>query len=853
MKLIKFSNVLIVFILIQLTNCLDLDEVDKGDIPQIIEARGFKCETHYITTSDGYILGNFRIVNPLISQSSFADQKLEPIIIQSGFLGSGVDFLINSPRGFANLSILESYKDLDAIDFDLDGRDLGFILANLGYDVWLTNPRGNYYSTNHTKLDPKEDSKEFWSFSLDEMANIDLPAMIDYVLQVTGRETLGYIGFSRGSLVMFGLLSDQPNYSHKVRPFIAMAPPVFLNDFQTPLRLLAKNKFVVSYIRDHPSGFFNRAATKVTGICSNVLIKPFCDMIKSSVLKIDSASGNKTRIDIYLSHLPAGSSCWDLIHFAQRMVNDNFSHIDLGDELNLKRYGSKSPPPYNLKYIINQHIAIIHSTGDTKANPKDVKKLIDQLEVLPVERITIDDEKFTHLDFFLDNNVGRLVNKPIARLLETYRSNHYYLYFTMRFGDHLVVLIVFILIQLTNCLDLDEIDKSDIVQIIEARGFICETHYITTSDGYILGNYRIVHPLISKSSFADQKLEPIIIQSGFLGSGVDFLINSPRGFANLSILESYKDLDAIDFDLDGRDLGFILANLGYDVWLTNPRGNYYSTNHTKLDPKKDSKEFWSFSLDEIANLDLPAIIDYVLSLTNQTSLGYIGYSRGSMVMFGLLSDQPNYCDKIKPFIAIAPIVYLNNYYNLPRIFAKNQFFNDFVRDNPSSCFDRSLSHLYGMCFDPLIVPFCDIIRMSLMYTDLTSGNSSRREIYLSHIPSGSSCWDFIHFAQRMVNDNFSHIDLGDEFNLKRYGSKSSPVYNLKNVKNKHILLIYSTGDEKANPKDVKKLIDHLEGSSVQQIIIRDDKFTHYSYFINNNIGLLVNKPIAKFLQKYRLI
>ena len=35
---------------------------------------------------------------------------------------------------------------------------------------------------NHTSLTP--DDKEFWDFSFQEMGEIDLPAMVDYVLKV---------------------------------------------------------------------------------------------------------------------------------------------------------------------------------------------------------------------------------------------------------------------------------------------------------------------------------------------------------------------------------------------------------------------------------------------------------------------------------------------------------------------------------------------------------------------------------------------------------------------------------------------------------------------------------------------
>lgn len=61
----------------------------------------------------------------------------------------------------------------------------GFILADAGYDVWMGNFRGNTYSRGH--ISPKRQPKqtEFWEFSFDEMGAIDLPTMINYVLDQT--------------------------------------------------------------------------------------------------------------------------------------------------------------------------------------------------------------------------------------------------------------------------------------------------------------------------------------------------------------------------------------------------------------------------------------------------------------------------------------------------------------------------------------------------------------------------------------------------------------------------------------------------------------------------------------------
>ena len=60
---------------------------------------------------------------------------------------------------------------------------------------------------------------------------------------------------------------------------------------------------------------------------------------------------------------------------------------------------------------------------------------------------------------------------------------------------------------------------------------------------------------------------------------------------------------------------FYFANRGFDVWLGNMRGNYYSREHHKYDHEKD-KEYWNFSFDEMAKYDLTAAFQYIYSTTD---------------------------------------------------------------------------------------------------------------------------------------------------------------------------------------------------------------------------------------------
>lgn len=113
---------------------------------------------------------------------------------------------------------------------------LGFILADAGYDVWLGNARGNKYSRRHIKYSPDGFfRKKFWSFSWHEIGTIDLPAMIDYILNETDRQKLHYIGHSQGTTAFFVMCAELPAYNDKIILMNALAPVALMGHVESVL------------------------------------------------------------------------------------------------------------------------------------------------------------------------------------------------------------------------------------------------------------------------------------------------------------------------------------------------------------------------------------------------------------------------------------------------------------------------------------------------------------------------------------------------------------------------------------------------------------------------------------------
>lgn len=110
-----------------------------------------------------------------------------------------------------------------------------YMLADLGYDVWMGNARGNRYSRAHISYNPDGwRRRNFWSFSWHEIGIYDLPAMIDYVLEQTGQERLQYIGHSQGTTSFFVMAAEKPEYNDKIITMQALAPVAFMSNLRSP-------------------------------------------------------------------------------------------------------------------------------------------------------------------------------------------------------------------------------------------------------------------------------------------------------------------------------------------------------------------------------------------------------------------------------------------------------------------------------------------------------------------------------------------------------------------------------------------------------------------------------------------
>lgn len=94
-----------------------------------------------------------------------------------------------------------------------------------------------------------------------------------------------------------------------------------------------------------------------------------------------------------------------------------------------------------------------------------------------------------------------------------------------------------------------------------------------------------------------------------------------------------------------------MADECYDVWLPNSRGNYYS---------KENLGDWNFSWDNMAFEDFPLIFNYIEEVTKQPKFYYVAHSQGTSSIMALLSEYPEWNDRLYAVSLMAPVGFVSN-------------------------------------------------------------------------------------------------------------------------------------------------------------------------------------------------
>lgn len=385
--------------------CNDDDPSIHMTTPQLIALHGYVSESHTIVTEDGYILTVHRI--PYSRNSTTRNSPRKTVLLHHGLLGSSADWIIPGPE-----------------------KGLAYILSDAGYDVWLANVRGNTYSRAHTTLNA--DTFAFWNFTFHEVSQYDLPAVVDYIMDIKGWDVkINYVGHSMGTTILFAMLSTKTHYNKVLRAGFALAPVAFMTDIKSPIRLLAKYSDNLEYLlkilganeflpQNSVLRWLSKHACEINhyeeAICENSLFV-LCGH--------DAKQFNRSLLPIILSHVPAGASTKTLVHYAQEIKNaGRFQQFDYGPEGNLREYGTDLPPEYPL-HKITLPIALFGAENDWLASDTDVTNLYVQL-ANPIDHYIVPLKEFNHIDFLWAIDARKLVFDKLLQLMEEGVSKTYF-------------------------------------------------------------------------------------------------------------------------------------------------------------------------------------------------------------------------------------------------------------------------------------------------------------------------------------------------------------------------------------------------------------------------------------------
>ncbi|KAI5646270.1 alpha/beta hydrolase fold domain-containing protein [Phthorimaea operculella] len=367
-------------------------------------------------------------------------------------------------------------------------------------------------------------------------------------------------------------------------------------------------------------------------------------------------------------------------------------------------------------------------------------------------------------------------------------------------------------------------DKNlSLTQLIAKYGYKLQIFTVETEDGYLLPLYRF-----------PGKGDPVLLVQGITCGSVDW------------------------FTI-GREscLPCLLADRGYDVWILSNRGtSEESQRHIRYTLPRDADQYWDFSFDELGRYDLPATIDFVLEETGKPKMKYVGFSQGTAIFYVMVSELPEYAEKISLMVSLAPVAFLPNIKNpLFRLVGASPQtlgailniigYNKFNAENPLLKF--LTEQICGK--EELAVIVCSTLAFSLFGFDYAQVNATQVPVIAAHYPSSFSMKQVIHYGQLVKSGKFRRYDYGPDRNMAVYGSEQPPDYALDKISTP-VALYYSRANDLSTVFEDVLLLKGKLPNVVEDYIIPYPTWAHTDYLWAKDVKVLLYDRVMELLQKY---
>ncbi|CAG9797862.1 unnamed protein product [Chironomus riparius] len=366
---------------------------ESDNVLNFISQAGYQGAAYHTATEDsGWIVKIHRIFPKRETTETM------PVFLMHGILSNSVDYVITGKN-----------------------KALAYLLADNNFDVFMGNSRGS----RHSFIDRKTANySNLWNFSFNEIGTYDVAAMIDYVLRLTGKSKLFYVGHSQGTSSLLALLSNRPEYNSKIIQAHFFSPVAFMKYLPNPFARKLVVPFIDICIKNNVK-YLNfkeivTAISPVTKVICDVSMNPFwSELCKLPFFMFTGSNKDNLEIDsdllLYLTdHTSPFLSVQQMDHFLQLYRSGKFRKYDYGKD-NVWIYGTLEPPDYILSNV-KIPTYIYRATEDYLSSQKDIDHLINWLPNVKYNRII---PNYNHADFNYGSRSRQVLYYDVLHFLQS--------------------------------------------------------------------------------------------------------------------------------------------------------------------------------------------------------------------------------------------------------------------------------------------------------------------------------------------------------------------------------------------------------------------------------------------------